>query len=110
MTFPRLPPTEALPPRAATLVMLPSATRFLACAAVALGPPGPSAIAGRLAVAEEDEEDERREAAMVDIVGLGSGGGPLLRLGFGAAGERTRVRMRQRRGVEGGVCLCRPSH
>ena len=73
-TFPRLPPTTALPPRAATLVMLPSATRFLACAAEALGPPAPSAIAGRLAVADEDE---RREAPMVDIVCLGGGGGPL---------------------------------
>lgn len=59
--------TFPLPPRAATLVTLPSATRFLACAA-ALGPPAPSAIAGRLAVADENE-DERREAAMVDIVG-----------------------------------------
>jgi hypothetical protein len=57
--------------------MLPSATRFLACAAATLGPPAPSEIAGRLAAADEDE-DERREAAMVDIVDLvGGGGGPL---------------------------------
>ena len=49
------------------LVMFPSATRFLACAAAApaaLGPPALSAMAGRLAV----EEEARREAAMVDIV------------------------------------------
>jgi len=57
--------------------MLPSATRFLACAAedaADLGPPAPSAIAGRLAV---EDEDERREAATVDIVGLSGGGDPL---------------------------------
>ena len=67
----------------ATLVMLPSATRFLACAAAALaalGPPALSAMAGRLAVAEE----ARREAAMVDILLVG------LRARFGASRQERR--------------------
>uniref|UniRef100_A0A0A9GDX2 Uncharacterized protein n=1 Tax=Arundo donax TaxID=35708 RepID=A0A0A9GDX2_ARUDO len=64
------PLAAALPPAAATLVMFPSATRFLACAAVepaALGAPALSAIAGRFAVAD----DARREAALVGIVAAG---------------------------------------
>ena len=65
-------PTAAVLPGAgaATLVMLPSATRFMACVLVHRGPPAAfSSIAGRLAAA--DEEEERREAAWVDIVGRG---------------------------------------
>ena len=66
-TFPR---AAALPAGAATtLVMLPSAARFLACAAAVPAALAPSAIAGRLAAA--DDEEERREAARVDIGGRG---------------------------------------
>lgn len=82
-TFP-----AALPPGAAALVMLPSATRFLACAAAApaaFGPPALSAMAGRLAVAE----DARREAARDDIA-LAAESLPRgrFRLGLGSRQER----------------------
>jgi hypothetical protein len=46
--------------------MFPSATRFVACGLVHRGPPAAfSSIAGRL---EAADEEERREAAKVDIV------------------------------------------
>ena len=68
-------PQPLLPPAAATLVRLPSATRFLACCcaaagpAVALAPPAFSAMAGRFAVAVvADEEKRREEATLLDIV------------------------------------------
>jgi hypothetical protein len=93
MTFPLL---TALPPAAVTLVRLPSATRFLACAAAAaLGPAGPSGTAGRFAVAAA--EDKRREVAVVDILTAGYWrGGPGSRqrraVELGKGGEKKKKR------------------
>lgn len=54
---------------AATLVRLPSATRFFGCCAAirpaGLAPPAFSAMAGRFAVAVAADDDKRREAAAV---------------------------------------------
>jgi hypothetical protein len=92
-TFP-LP--TALPPATVTLVRLPSATRFLACAAAAaLGPAGPSGTAGRFAVAAA--EDKRREVAVVDILTAGYWrGGPGSRqrraVELGKGGEKKKNR------------------
>jgi hypothetical protein len=63
----RLPAT--LSPTAWPLEMLPSVTCFLACAAAALSPTAPSDTVGRFAVTAAEEE--RREAAMVDILTSG---------------------------------------
>lgn len=70
-------PQPALPPAAAaTLVRLPSATRFFACCcgaaaagpAAGLAPAAPSGTAGRLAVAVDIAEEKRRGAAgLLDI-------------------------------------------